>query len=324
MKKVFSTVLLPEEKTEELKLAGVEVIGFPSEKALAAYDAKDCETVTALIANHRTLQVPLLEMYPALQWVHVPHIGVERLPMEYLEERSIRVTNARGSVGIPIAEDIICKMLALSRKYSQMAVQQCRKEWRVPTGIVELWNKTIGILGTGDVGTETAKRAKVFGMKTIGLNSSGKSVEFFDQVFQTGQINALIEKSDYIVCALALTKETYHLIGAEQFKRMKAGTFIINVSRGDIIDEAVLLEYLDNSKIAGAALDVFHEEFANGRLSEESPFWDIPGVIVTPHMAASSDNGNLRQHKIIIDNLKLFGADRLDDLVNLRDYRKGY
>ncbi len=282
------------------------------------------ESADAIIANHRTLQKEFLELCKSLKWIHCPHIGIERLPLQYLKERKILVTNVRGTAGVPISEDIMCMILMIARQSMDTFKNQMSHQWKHVSGVFNLYRKTLGIMGTGNVGSETAKRAKAFGMHIIGMNTTGESVEYFDKVYITKDINEFLTQCDIIVCTLPPTEKTIKLIDEEQFKCMKPTAYIINISRASIFNEEVLFEYLKNHKIAGAALDVFMDEFKLGHLPEESPFWDLDNLIVTPHMAGGGDLWNYFSTNIVMHNLQCFCDNRWDDLMNIRDYNKGY
>ena len=190
--------------------------------------------------------------------------------------------------------------------------------------VFNLYNKTVGLLGTGDVGSETAKRAKAFGMRTIGYNTTGEPLEHFDRVYSPDGLNEFLAQCDFIVCTLPPTSKTEHLIDEEQFKCMKSTAYIINISRAIIFNEEVLYSYLKDKKIAGAALDVFMDEFRLGYLPKDSPFWDLDNLIITPHMAGAGDQWNYFSTNIIMHNVQCFCENRLDDMINIRDYDKGY
>jgi len=320
--KLLSSFKLSADHIKEMEKLGVQAIVFDRGKDLA--QSEEVENADIIISDHRMLQPEFLEKCKNLKWVHVPHVGIERLPMQYFKKRNIIVTNARGMAGIPIAEHIIFTMLMLARKGKKLVENQIAHQWKGPEGVFNLYGKTAGLLGTGDVATETAKRLKAFGMKTLGVNTTGNPVEYFDEVYTTENINEFISQSDFIICTVPLTEKTRNMIGEEQFRHMKETAYIVNISRAAIFDEDVLYEYLKNKKIAGAALDVFVEEFELGYLPEESPFWDLDNVVITPHMAAGGDLWHGFSSDIIMKNVKCFSENRIDEMLNIRDYDKGY
>lgn len=320
--KLLSTYKFSAEDMKEMEKLGVRALVFDTGEDLTKSD--EVENADAIITNHRVLQKELLERCKNLKWIHVPHIGIERLPMQYLKKRNIIVTNARGTAGVPISEHIIFTMLMIARKGRHIIENQIAHKWKGPRGVFNLYGKVTGLLGTGDIATETAKRLKAFGMKTLGMNTTGEPVEYFDEVYTTKNLNEFLSQCDFIVCTLPLTEKTKNLIDKEQFKCMKETAYIINISRAAIFNEAVLYDYLKNHKIAGAALDVLMEEFRLGYLPEESPFWELDNVIITPHMAGGGDLWNYFSSKIIMKNVKCFCENKIDEMINIRDYDKGY
>ena len=218
----------------------------------------------------------------------MPHVGIERLDMTYLAKRGILVTNARGSLGMPIAEDIFSQMLMLARAPAYFRHQAAHR-WQHETGPCNLSGKTLAIVGTGDIGRETAKRAQAMTMRVLGLNTSGQSVDGFEQVFASDALHSLLPIADYLVLACPLAEKTEGMIGARELAMMKPSAVVINIARGALMDEEALLAALTSGALYGAGLKVFVDEFAQGRLVPESPFWDLPNVIITPHQAGDGD-----------------------------------
>lgn len=319
--KLVTTYPLERAELEQLYAMNVDVVQSKDEEL---WHCADIVHADILLANQRTLQPKLLSRCRELKWVQVTSVGIERLPMDMLEERLILVTNAWGVMGVAIAEDILCKMLMLSRKSRTSMELQRERIWRDPGGMVNLSGKTIGLLGTGDVGTAAAFRAKAFGMTVVGLNTSGRQIPPFDQVWPAEQVNELIAISDYIVLTLPLTSKTELLLNREQFALMKPSAYLINISRGALINEEVLLDYLQQGKIAGAALDVFVEEFALGKLPETSPFWDLDNVIITPHSAAGGDQRYQLFTADFLSNMTKFVHNRYNEMSNVVHSRRGY
>jgi phosphoglycerate dehydrogenase-like enzyme len=168
----------------------------------------------------------------------------------------------------------------------------------------ELWGKTIGIIGTGDIGSCLATRAKAFGMTTIGCNRTGRKAEGFDTVVHPGMLDMLLKESDFVVLALPLTGDTRYLIGERELGMMKPSAIVINVSRGSVIDEKALIAALKDRRIAAAALDVFEEE----PLPSGSPLWKMENVVITPHCAGWGENFKRRYLDILHANCRRFLA----------------
>lgn len=255
-----------------------------------------------------------------LKWLQSWSAGVNSLPLDQLEARKVSLTSANGVHTYPISETIFALMLGLTRKIHTYVINQQAKVWHHSHMKLEIHEKTIGIIGVGSIGRETAKIAKAFGMKVLGVRHSGKPAGHVDEMYTINQLNQLLPQCDYVVITLPLTKETYHLFGKEQFNMMKASAFLINIGRGDIVIEEELVTALKEGMIAGAGLDVFESE----PLSEESPLWEMDNVIITPHTAGSTEYYNQRLvENILVPNLKTYLSGKAPD-INLVDYKKGY
>ncbi|MBU8880379.1 D-2-hydroxyacid dehydrogenase [Bacillus sp. FJAT-29790] len=255
-----------------------------------------------------------------LRWLQTWSAGVNNLPLEELASREICVTSANGVHAYPISETIFALMLALTRKIHTYVKNQQTKTWHHSGLKLEMHGKTIGIIGVGAIGKETAKIAKAFGMKVLGIRNSGNSEDFVDEMYTADQLNNVLPKCDYVAVTLPLTKDTHHLFSTKEFDLMKPSSFFINIGRGGIAVEEELIKALQEGKIAGAGLDVFEKE----PLSEDSPLWDLENVIITPHTAGSTEHYNQRViENIFIPNLKNY-LNGQSPSINLVDYKKGY
>ncbi len=268
----------------------------------------------------KAIKDPVLNEESKLKWLQTWSAGVNSLPLEELESKSIHITSANGVHAFPISETIFALMLGLTRKIHSYVRNQQSKTWHHSDLSLEIHEKTIGIIGVGAIGKETAKIAKAFGMNVLGVRNSQKDEPFVDEMFTSEQLNDVLPRCDYVAVTLPATKATHHLFGAEQFKLMKESSFLINIGRGDTIAEEELIEALHSEEIAGAGLDVFENE----PLSENSPLWNMDNVIITPHTAGSTEHYDKRVMKdIFIPNLKNYiNGEELS--INLVDYKKGY
>ncbi|WP_066251112.1 D-2-hydroxyacid dehydrogenase [Neobacillus drentensis] len=255
-----------------------------------------------------------------LKWLQTWSAGVNSLPLDELNARNIFLTSANGVHAYPISETIFGLMLALTRKIHTYVKNQQQKTWHHAHMGLEMHEKTIGIIGVGTIGNETAKIAKAFGMRVLGVRHSGKPADYVDEMFTPDQLDQLLPICDYVVVTLPLTKETYQLFGAGQFKLMKSSAFFINIGRGEIVVEADLIQALMEGTIAGAGLDVFETE----PLSPDSPFWEMENVIVTPHTSGATEHYNQRViENILIPNLKAYLSGEVPP-INLVNFSKGY
>jgi len=234
--------------------------------------------------------------------------------------KHMMITSASGVHAYPISETIFALMLGLTRKIHTYVRNQVKKNWHHAQLGLEMHGKTVGIIGVGAIGKETAKLAKAFGMKVIGVRFSGKPEEYVDEMFTSSQLNDILPKCDYVVVTLPSTKETYHMFGKKQFSLMKPSAYFINIGRGDTVVEQELIDALREQKIAGAGLDVFEKE----PLSENSPLWEFDNVIITPHTSGSTENYDKRViEDIFLPNLKHY-IEENKPTINVVDYHRGY
>jgi phosphoglycerate dehydrogenase-like enzyme len=255
-----------------------------------------------------------------LQWLQTWSAGVDSLPLEKLQSKNINVTSANGVHAYPISETIFALMLGLTRKIHTYVKNQQTKTWDHAHISLEIHERTIGIIGVGEIGKETAKLAKAFGMTVLGVRHSGKPSDFVDEMYTPDQLDELLPKCDYVVVTLPLTKDTHSFIGMQQFKQMKPSAYFINIGRGEIVVEADLITALQKGEIAGAGLDVFETE----PLSPESPLWEMDNVIITPHTSGATEHYNKRVvENILIPNLQTYLTGKTPN-INLVNYVKGY
>ncbi|WHY87366.1 D-2-hydroxyacid dehydrogenase [Neobacillus novalis] len=279
--------------------------------------AKDAEIIAGW---KKGLEEYCLDPQAKLKWLQTWSAGVDKLPLEKLEARNITLTSANGVHAYPISETIFALMLGLTRKIHTYVRNQHSKTWHHAHMELEMHEKTVGIIGVGAIGKETAKLAKAFGMTVLGVRNSGKPVEYVDEMYTPDQLHLLLPKCDYVVVTLPHTKATHRLFGAEQFSQMKSTAFFINIGRGEIVVEDDLVQALKEGTISGAGLDVFETE----PLSKESPLWEMENVIITPHTSGSTEHYNQRVvENILIPNLKNY-LEGATPSINLVNYVKGY
>jgi phosphoglycerate dehydrogenase-like enzyme len=280
------------------------------------------EKAEILVTYGEDLTPDVVEKMPSLQWVQVLSAGLELMPFDILIARQIVVTNAKGIHRIPMAEYTIGAILQLARKGYDFYDLQKENHWDRSIRVDEVYGKTLGILGVGAIGTEIAKRAKAFGMKVLGLRrsevSQDSTMEYVDELISLENKEKLFRESDYIVVLLPVTAETTHFVGAEELSMMKSSAYLINIARGQIVDEEALLIALQDKKIAGAVLDVFKEE----PLPSTHPFWKTENLIITPHSSGRSPYYMQRALEIFHENLNKY--PRVEDMKNVIKMEQGY
>jgi phosphoglycerate dehydrogenase-like enzyme len=252
-----------------------------------------------------------------LRWVQTLSAGVEKMIFPELVDSSVVLSSARGIHGIPVSEHVLAMMLAWTRGLHLSVRNQEKKYWhRVRTD--ELYEKTVGIIGLGSIGRDIAKKCKALNMRVVAIKQTMSEELFIDLLMAPGELDRLLEISDYVVLALPLTASTQRIINAERLQKMKKTSFIINISRGQVIDETALVEALREGRICGAGLDVFEEE----PLPPDHPLWEFENVIITPHNAALSPYYLDRAVALIADNVARFLKGR--EMLNVIDKEKGY
>lgn len=260
-----------------------------------------------------------------LRWLHCSGHAVGHFPLADLAARGVVVTNSRGIQSVPIAEHVMACLLALARRLPQTLRDQRERAWRpnALTGEASPWllaGRTIGIIGMGTLGRAIAVRAKAFGMRVVGMRRNpdrGAPLEV-DEVVGPTERDRLLSEADVVVIAAPLTPETDRLLDARAIARMKAGAVVINIARGQLIDEAALAEALESGRLGGAALDVFTTE----PLPPDSPFWSLPNVVVTPHNSGFRAGHFDAVIDLFAENLTRF--ERGVELLNVVDLQTGY
>lgn len=287
--------IMLEERLPELSVTHVESLLTLSEQELAQ--------VEILLTYGNGMTEDVVRRMTALRWVHSGQAGIDAMPKKQLYQMGVAVTNSRGINSITIAEYVMSMMLNLVRNQTAFYEAYKEKRWDMETHLDELAGKTLGILGMGMVGRETARRAKAFDMNVCGLDREKVECEFMDQSFVTATMKEFLAFCDFVVICMPLTEETYHLFAGEVFDWMKETAVLINVGRGPIVKEQDLIEALKHKKLAGAVLDVMETE----PLPADSPLWNIDHVMVTPHIAGDRQASYMpRMMEILCHNLSLY------------------
>jgi D-2-hydroxyacid dehydrogenase (NADP+) len=255
--------------------------------------------------------LPAVFRIDGLTWFHTFSAGVDAPAFQVLIDRGTILTNSSGASAPSIAQYVLAMMLQVAKRADAWREQQARHTWeQIKTN--ELTGQTVGIVGTGAIGGEVARLAHAFGMHVIGMRRSPAKARWVDEQVTPRRLGHLLKRSDFVVLACPLTKETEGLIGEAQLRAMKPTATLINVARGRVVDEPALVRALREGWIAGACLDVFRWE----PLPDESPLWDLPNVVVTPHNSGFSPRNMERAMSIFIDNLgRLVAGKRMRNVV---------
>jgi phosphoglycerate dehydrogenase-like enzyme len=258
-----------------------------------------------------------------LKWIQTPSAGVEMLcALPEMLQSEIQLTNGRGAHARVIAEHAFGMLLALTRRLVPYTHDKTMRRWDREgfiDDVLEICGWTMGIVGYGNIGQQTAKRALAFEMDVLAtdIEEIANPPHGVD-VWPIRRLDELMERSDVVVIAAPFTPRTKLMIGRAQIQRMKRGSFLIVVSRGGIVDEAAVAEALLSGHLAGAGMDVFEQE----PYPLDGPLWNIPNLIMTPHLAGASTQKDRRCVEILRENVGRF--QRGETLINLCDVEKGY
>lgn len=312
--KVLFTYDYGHEAREQIRALGYQVEYF-DEKNIATYE--DFESVE-IMACYKPFDKVDLRKFKNLKLILLSSIGIDQVPVELIEEMGIVVCNNNGGYSIPIGEWIVMKTMELMKHSKGMYSNQSKGIWQMDTGAEELYNKEILFLGTGTIAHEAAKRLQGFGVKLVGLNTTGKAKEFFHECYPISDVKSLLPRAKIVVVTLPYTKKTHRLFNKELIDLMDENSYLINIARGSIIDEPYLIKVLEEKGIKGAALDVFEEE----PLPVDSRLWALENVVLTSHNCWISEKRNERRFNTIRINLENYFEDKA--LLNVVDLERGY
>jgi phosphoglycerate dehydrogenase-like enzyme len=253
----------------------------------------------------------LLKKASKLQWIHTITTGVDYLINLPSLRKEVLISCSRG-VHVPqMSEMALLFMLALNRNLPQFIRNQDKRAWeRWPTKL--LYQKKVGILGIGAIGEEIARKCKVFGMTVFGIDVVKREVEAVDYFYGPEDLLRVSREVDYFIIVVPNIPQTKKIVGAEVLSSMKRSAFLINIGRGEVVDEEALIHHLKSGMIAGAALDAFWAE----PLPEDHPFWGMKNVILTPHVGGMSEFCVDQVLAIFEENLRRFLKGERKDLIN--------
>ncbi len=254
-----------------------------------------------------------------LRWVQSIGVGFETMLYPEMVESDVIVTNTAGAYDTPMAEHAIALLFAHTRKIAYFERSRKTRRWEQDRTVTQIEGKCACVLGLGSIGRALAKRLHALGMEVIAVDAQVEAPpEGVRRLFKPDGMLDALPLADVVAVALPLNARTKGLLNADCFDRMKDTALVVNVGRGGIINEADLIEALRSRKIGGAGLDVCEEE----PLPESSPLWDMPNVILTPHVAGWSAEGWENQGEIFRENLRRYVEG--EPLMNVVDKRLGY
>lgn len=274
-----------------------------------------------LIGHINDTNSTLISNPPAsLKWFHAMSAGVDKVIDKFgrsLRKHDIRLSNVRGIHRAAMREYVLSMILYFEKDISRWVAQKCNAEWiRAPLSCLP--EKQILIYGVGNIGKEVGRVSNFLGMRAVGISNSGRYVEGFEKVYQPGMLKECVKVADYIVITAPKTSNTEGVFSKELLDLVNQDAVIINVSRGELIDEKYLVNLLNEGKIRGAALDVFCEE----PLPQHSELWSCKNLMITPHISGLFADGMGLGIECFIDNLKVWRST--GQLLNEVSIVKGY
>lgn len=241
-----------------------------------------------------------ISKFKSLKFIHTTSTGIDQMPLKYIDENGIILKNCPGVHSAPISEYVIGAVLSIYKKFDKLKKQQEKHIWECDWNLHEMINRRVCILGTGSIGSHCAKRFRAFDTVVAGVDPYPKNDGSFSEVYKMDKMLDEIAKADIVVNCIPLFENTYHLIDKKCFDVMKDDAVFINVTRGGVVDFETLIETLESGKLMGAAADVFEQE----PLPEDSRFWDVERLIITPHNSFAGEGNAERIFGCIYNDLK--------------------
>jgi D-2-hydroxyacid dehydrogenase (NADP+) len=282
----------------------VEFVDASSREVDIAFITRD---ITGRSTKHKVLvetqaYYDALLYSPANSWVHIHSAGVDRPVYQTLLERGVSVTPSAGINAKEVAQTALGGILSLARKFPQLSRSQHLHTWAPTLGAAlprQLVGQTALVVGWGPIAQQLAQYLQIFEVNVVVVRHDASKQAGEYETVDYAQINSVLPRADWLVLCCPLSAATRNLIGAEQLNLMPTHSHLLNVSRGEVVDEPMLIAALNEKRIAGAFLDVFAHE----PLDQSSPLWDMENVIVTPHSAGFSDANEAKVDELFLRHL---------------------
>lgn len=314
----------------------VAVLGFPGESAPPGLDRVAELADTRVASSQPELERALSgaevllvldfradvvrNTWPAagrLRWVHAASAGVDNIMFPELRDSDVTLTNARGVFDAPVAEWVLGVMLVFGKDLLTTLELQRQRTWRHRES-ERLAGKHVVVVGAGGIGRTTARLARAVGMRVTVVARTARADDEFGRVLGTADVDAALRRADVVVLAAPLTDGTRGLIDADRLGRLQPDALLVNVGRGELVDEPALVAALRSGRLRGAALDVFVDE----PLPADSPLWGLPNVIISPHMSGDFVGWRTALTDQFTDNLRRWIAG--EPLEGVVDKHAGY
>ena len=335
-RQILVTIQFSQAQLEELKSIAPEFKVISRPPAQSQELPADEWPQVEVLYTFRALPQP--DQAPKLRWIQFHLSGIEEhLDQPILHQVKVQATTLSGANAPQVAEHALALMLALGHHLPEMVADQSRSQW--PTQRTqryvpkELMNSTVGIIGYGSVGQRLARLLQSFGVTVLASRRDLLRMDHTDyqvdgqgdpaaelprRLYPGKALRSLLKECDYVVVTVPLTPETRGMLGAKQLSAMRPGALLIDVSRGGVVDQEALIDALEKGQLAGAALDVFAEE----PLPADSPLWEMPKVVISPHVAGLSPHYVERAFTLFKENLRRYIAG--EELLNKIDLERGY
>ena len=333
---VLLTLSLPEDALETIRQVSDRInLTVQPVRSADAITAEQWEKAEVLYTGS---VLPLPEQAPKLRWVQFHYAGIDHaINAPLMQSKAVQFTTMSGAVAPQVAEHVIMMMLALGHQMRELNSLQLKTEWPADRWErlkpVELRGSTVGIVGYGSIGREIARLLTPFNVRILAAKrdamhpeDNGYRIEetgdpqgdLFDRLYPGAAVRSMLKECDFVVVCLPLTRSTRGFINQEVLSEIKPGAFLVDVSRGGIIDEKAILAALQEKRIAAAALDVFSEE----PLPPNNPLWKLPNVLISPHISGVSSFYGIRAAQMFAENLNRYSSG--SPLLNEVDSELGY
>ena len=282
---------------------------------VASTEVRDAAALQAALATADVLVVSglwrneLLQHAPKLRFIQSIGAGTDQFDRAALAARGVRLASAAGVNARAVSEHALALILALARRLPEARDNQHKHVWRGMIGDIaaredELGGKTLLVVGLGRIGGRLAHLGRAFDMKVIGVRRDpAGGLNGADEVHPLSALPDLLSQADFVALTCPLTAETTGLIDAAAFARMQPGAYLINCARGRVVVEDALIAALQSGQIAGAGIDVTHDE----PLAPDSPLWDLPNALITPHTGGETRRYEDNVLDILLENLARMG-----------------
>lgn len=282
---------------DEIRALGYEIEYVQDERVPVEFDVSD---IDAVVCNGLFLYTDI-EKFTSLRLIQLTSAGFDRVPLDYIRQNDISIFNARGVYSAPMAEFAICGVLEFMKNSRFFMENQKMHRWVKCRELTELAGKAVCIVGAGNIGTEVARRFGAFDCRVTGVDLTDDDRAHFDRVYTLDRLDEALPQSDVVILTLPLTSDNTAFFNKDKLSLMKSSSIFVNIARGALVNQADLIEALEQNMIAGAVLDVFEQE----PLDEKNPLWDMENVILTPHNSFVGDGNSERMFKLIYENLKV-------------------